>query len=206
MRALLIWTAVALLSPSVCQAQRINWDQPLAVLAPEDVSLSLALGGETHFGFSRAWVSAGRSTPEGSEVSSTQVAIERERLQGFLVVRDGLGKIGFEETTAQARLKNFAYWRDRNLTPRRAGLFVHGVGQGAINVRWILFPHTDAAGAAHECAAFVGNGAAAKIEMAGYWCVNGARPATEAELQGFFAAIGYKDILAPKPMGTPPGR
>lgn len=202
MRGLLLLAVFALFFPSVGQAQRINWDPPLAVLAPEDVSLSLALAGETHFGFSRAWVSAGRSTPEGAEASSTQVAIERDRLLGFLVMRDGLGKIGFEETTAQARLKNFTYWRDRSVTPRRAGLFT----QGAINVRWILFPHTDAAGAAHECAAFVGNGAAAKIELAGYWCVAGGRPATEAELQGFFAAVGYKNILSPTPMATPPGR
>lgn len=191
-----------LLVPSLSLAQQITWAPPLAVIAPEDVSLSLRIGGDTHYGFSRAWVMMGRTEQGGTEVSTTQAAVQRDRMVGFLAVLDGLGRANFDDTTATSKLKSFPYWRDQFVAPRRAGLFM----QGETVVRWIGFPHSDRAGVTHECAGFVGNGKAIKIEISGYWCVTGGKPTTEAEVQGVVGAIGYKNLLIPTPIAVVPGR
>ena len=202
MRVYTLLALFALLVPSLSLAQQITWAPPLAVMVPEDVSLSLRIGGDTPYGFTRAWVRVGRTEQGGMEVSTTQAAVQRDRVVGFLAVLDGLGLAKFDDTTVYSKVKSFPYWRDQFVAPRRAGLFM----QGETAVRWIAFPHSNAAGVTHECAGFVGNGKAIKIEISGYWCVTGGKPTTEAEVQGFVGAIGYKNLLHPTPMAVAPGR
>lgn len=184
------------------QLQNMRWEAPEPVFYPQDSSLSLAIADQTHFGFARVWVALGVNDATGEQVSSTQAAIQGDGLGGLLLIKDGLERARFGETTAQARLKAFQYWRDRHVAPSRAGLFPY---QG-LSLRWIAFPHYDAAGRSNQCASFVTSGKDARFELAGYWCVDGGRPFTEAEVQSLVGAIGYKDMLTPRPIAVPPGK
>ncbi len=192
----------SLLIPAVGAAQVTDWAPPREIADPRDSSVTLTIAGDPYYGFKKAWVKSGTTLEAMRELSSTEIQFEKREYWGRVAIYDGLDRTTFVENTAIRDVKLYVYWRDRIIDPVANGSFIF---YGS-NLRWIAFKGATPKGIPAECASFVAAGRGAKFLARAYWCMAGGRPMTEADVQGFAYAIGYKDLFSPSGLSSPPGR
>lgn len=198
----LIFSAILLLICSPAVAQITDWNPQKELADPKDSSITINIAGNPHYGFEKGWVSSGKKSDGFVDATATEIYFRKDGYWGRLVVSEFLGRGSFDETTATKAVKRFAYWRDRIVDPSNNGSFEF---RGA-TLRWIAFPHKTPQGKDAQCGALMSSGRGSKLALRAYWCMEGGRPMTEADVSAFVRAVGYKDHFSPQPMGAPPGR
>jgi hypothetical protein len=180
-----------------------EWKPFVNVPEPRDTAMSLHIGGDTAYAVDSAWVRAGRTTDGLRDLSSTRFFLLDDGLFGVLQVLDGLERTWFNSVRPTDYLKDsVAYWKSIDVRPLAEGSFY----LRNANLRWIAYTHTDDAQRQYACAAISANGRPAQFSLVGFWCAEGARQMTEADVQSLVDAIGYKNILFPRPMAKLPWR
>ncbi len=197
-----LFTACLLLVGSPAFAQVTDWG-PLKKLAdPKDSSVTINIGGDPHFGFYEGYVSSGKTSDGFTDITSTVIDFRKDGYWGRFSVSENLRSGSFSENSALKDVKRYPYWKDRIVDPSNNGSFDF---QGA-TFRWIAFPHKTPQNKDAQCGSLVSGGRGSKVALRGYWCVEGGRPTTAADVSAFVRAVGYKNYFSPKPMAAPPGR
>lgn len=194
---------LVLLSPSSAWAEFTQWSPAREVAAARDVSMTLNVAGDTHFGFRRAWIAAGKfhGARTTTDVTYTVAYFAGERFFGSLRISEAIHKIGWVESTATQRAKVWAYWRDKIIDPSNSGTFAFR----GVELKWIAFPHRDAWNREYQCANFTADGRGERFQVYGYWCAQGQRQLYGEDVRSVVNAVGYKDILSPQPITALPG-
>ena len=199
MRKLLL--IVILSVPSVGAAQvPTTWNKFEERPNPKDTEIALHIGSDQRFGVTRAWHATGLGPNRMEPLNADVVVLSKDGVFGEIWIHEG--DLGFEETTASARVRAYGFWKDKPVEPSSNGSFRFNSAQ----LRWIGFPYKAPNGVAFECAGYVASGGGAKFDLSGYWCTGNARAMAEPDVLGFVNAIGYKDLLVARPLDKPPGK
>jgi hypothetical protein len=178
-----------------------NWTPVKPIL----LDLTLNISGKTHY----AMRNGSKSTSDGATSESVEngaaylAELGEGSAFGFVLLFDlgSTSRAYWDESTVTETLKQVGYWKSNEIRPSAAGDFtLH-----RLNLRWIVFPHVDAKGNRFACFGYSAAGRGARVALRGSWCAEGASSFSEAEIKGFVAAIGYKDVLPPTPLNTAPG-
>jgi hypothetical protein len=189
------------LLPLVAEAEvPTTWNKFEERPNPKDSAIVLQIGSDPKFGFTRAWHATGLGPNRMEPLNADVVVLSTDRLFGEIWIHEG--GLGFEETTASARVRAYGFWKDNPVEPSSNGSFLFNNAQ----LRWIGFPYKAKNGVAFECAGYVASGGGAKFDLSGYWCTGNARAMAESDVLGFVNAIGYKDLLVARPLDKAPGR
>jgi hypothetical protein len=194
---------VMVLLPLAAEAQvPTTWNKFEERSNPKDSAIVLQIGSDPNFGFTRAWHTTGLGPNWLEPLTSDIATLSKDGFFGEIRIFEGRGVVGFEETTASARVRALGFWKDKPVEPSSNGSFMFNNAQ----LRWIGFPYKAKNGVAFECAGYVASGRGAKFDLSGYWCTGNARAMGEADVLGFVNAIGYKDLLVARPLDKLPGK
>lgn len=167
--------------------------------------LRLQIFGWAQFGFGRSYESKGwEHLPEFGNVEAESHIVQINASDIFGSIRllyIDRSNFYFSETTVLNAMKDFNYWKDKDVFPRDNGNFIFK----NMTLKWIVFSHTATNNAVHECFAYTTSGRGGRFMLRGEWCVANGKPMTEADVRNLVNAIGYKDILIPTPLPRPPG-